>query len=152
MDSFDVQILQELQESNLQPAETIANTVGLSVSAVQRRIKRLRSEGTIEADISVVNPKAVGQQMTLVVAVEMERERADLIDSFKREMRSSPHVQQCYYITGEADFVIVMTAANMDEYERLTRELFFDNANVRRFHTSVVMQRVKVGLSVNIEV
>lgn len=152
MDSFDVRILQELQESNLQPAETIANTVGLSVSAVQRRIKRLRSEGTIEADISVVNPKAVGQQMTLVVAVEMERERADLIDSFKREMRSSPHVQQCYYITGEADFVIVMTAANMDEYERLTRELFFDNANVRRFHTSVVMQRVKVGLSVNIEV
>jgi DNA-binding Lrp family transcriptional regulator len=151
MDNFDARILQEMQRSNLIPAETIANTVGLSVSAVQRRIKRLRTDGAIEADISVVAPHAVGQQMTFVVAVEMERERADLIDAFKRQMRLSPHVQQCYYITGESDFIIVMTAASMDEYEGLTRELFFDNSNVRRFHTNVVMQRVKVGLSVHIE-
>ncbi|TIO55284.1 MAG: Lrp/AsnC family transcriptional regulator, partial [Mesorhizobium sp.] len=59
-----------------------------------------------------------------------------------------PEVQQCYYVTGEADFILVVTVATMADYEALTRRLFFENNNVRRFRTFVAMDRVKVGLEV----
>lgn len=63
-------------------------------------------------------------------------------------MRQSPEVQQCYYVTGSADFMLVVTAPDMATYEDFTRRKFFDNPNIRGFRTSVVMDRVKVGLDV----
>lgn len=148
MDEFDRRLLRMMQDSNLVPAHQVAHAIGLSASAVQRRIRRLRETGVIAADVSVIEPRSVGRPMTFVVEVEMERERGDLIDAFRRQMRASPEIQQCYYVTGEADFILIVTAADMADYERTTRQLFFDNPNVRRFRTSVVMDRVKVGLTV----
>ncbi|RDE18407.1 Lrp/AsnC family transcriptional regulator [Motiliproteus coralliicola] len=148
IDSFDRNILDIVQQSNRTTSDQIAEQVGLSPAAVQRRLKRMREQNLIQADISVVNPKAIGRAVTLVVQVSLERERADLMDAFKKEMKRNPSVQQCYYVTGSSDFILIVTAVDMEGYERFTREAFFDNANVRSFQTNVVMDTVKVGLSV----
>jgi DNA-binding Lrp family transcriptional regulator len=86
--------------------------------------------------------------MSFIVGVEMERERADMLDAFRREARADPNVQQCYYVTGAADFVLVVVARDMADFEAFTRRLLFDNPNIRRFTTNVVMARDKVGLVV----
>ncbi|MFT5722887.1 MAG: Lrp/AsnC family leucine-responsive transcriptional regulator [Motiliproteus sp.] len=148
IDNFDRHILEIVQQSNRTTSEQIAERVGLSPAAVQRRLKRMREQQLIQADVSVVNPKAVGRAVTLIVQVSLERERADLMDAFKKEMKNNKAVQQCYYVTGSSDFILLVTAVDMEGYERFTREAFFDNANVRNFQTNVVMDTVKVGLSV----
>ncbi|MGY8871248.1 MAG: Lrp/AsnC family transcriptional regulator [Pseudomonadales bacterium] len=148
IDGFDRKILAIIQHSNRTTSDQIAEQVGLSPAAVQRRIKRMREQNIVQADIAVVNPKAVGRAVTLLVQVTLERERADLIDTFKKEMKANPAVQQCYYVTGSADFILVVTATDMEDYEAFTREVFFDNRNIRNFLTNVVMDSVKVGLSV----
>lgn len=148
VDSFDRNILKIMQQSNRATSEQVAEQVGLSPAAVQRRLKRMREQGLIQADISVVNPKALGRAVTLVVQVSLERERADLMDAFKKEMSSNEAVQQCYYVTGSSDFILIVTAVDMEGYERFTRDTFFENTNVRSFQTNVVMDAVKVGLSV----
>jgi DNA-binding Lrp family transcriptional regulator len=99
--------------------------VNLSAPAVQRRIKRMEELGVIHANIAVVNPAKIGQSITIFVQVEMESERTDLYESAKRSFTSAPGVQQCYYVTGEADFMLVVTVNNMSDYEALTRRLFF---------------------------
>lgn len=148
IDNFDRNILKIVQLSNRTTSDQIAEQVGLSPAAVQRRLKRMREQNLIQADISVVNPKAIGRAVTLVVQVSLERERADLMDAFKKSMKNNDSVQQCYYVTGSSDFILIVTAVDMEGYERFTRETFFDNANVRSFQTNVVMDTVKVGLSV----
>lgn len=148
IDIFDRKILDIVQHANRTTSEQIAERVGLSPAAVQRRLKHLREQQVIQADISVVTPKAVGRSMTFVVQVSMERERADLMDAFKLDMKKNEAVQQCYYVTGSSDFILIVTAVDMADYDRFTREAFFDNANVRSFQTNVVMDPVKVGLSV----
>jgi DNA-binding Lrp family transcriptional regulator len=110
----------------------------------------MQENGVIQANISVVNPLKVGFGITIIVEVELEREHAGLIDVTKKNFVNAPEVQQCYYITGEADFILIVTAANMGEYETMTRRLFFENPNIKRFRTFVAMDRVKVGLSVPI--
>jgi Lrp/AsnC family leucine-responsive transcriptional regulator len=70
-------------------------------------------------------------------------ETAELIDAAKREFAAISEVQQCYCVTGEADFVLVVVVPMMTAYEALTRRLFFDTNNVKRFHTFVAMDRVK---------
>jgi Lrp/AsnC family leucine-responsive transcriptional regulator len=148
LDSFDRKILKIVQLANRTISEDIAEQVGLSPAAVQRRLKRLRALRVIQADVSVVNAKAVGRSMTFVVQVNLERERADLIDTFKIAMHNNEAVQQCYYVTGSSDFILIVTAADMDDYEKFTRKAFFETTNIRSFQTSVVMDPVKVGLFV----
>jgi len=148
LDSFDLAILAILQRDNTTPQRLIGEAVNLSAPAVQRRIKRLEEAGVIQGNIAHVDPASVGQALTIFVEVELESERADLIDAAKRSFAAAPEVQQCYYVTGEADFVLVVIVPTMAAYEALTRRLFFDNANVRKFKTFVAMDRVKVGLAV----
>src|SRR3954452_25304463 len=117
LDVFDTRLLTLVQQDARQSTESLAAEVGLSAAAVQRRLKRLRQEGVIAATVAVVAPEAVGRPMTFVVAVSLERERADLMDGFKRLMRATPEVQQCYYVAGDTDFVVVVTARSMADYE-----------------------------------
>ena len=148
LDQFDRAILAILQKDNTTPQRAIGDAVNLSAPAVQRRIKKMEENGVIAANIAVVDPRAVGQAVTIVVEVHVESERGDLLDALKARFAAAPEVQQCYYVTGDTDFVLVLTVPDMGEYELLTRRLFFDSANVKRFRTLVVMDRVKVGLSV----
>ena len=69
-------------------------------------------------------------------------------EAFKKRMRDAPEVQQCYYATGEADFILIVVTGDIKEYEAFTQEYFFDESNVARFTTSVVMDRVKVSLDI----
>lgn len=148
LDRHDRAILRILQRDNKTPQRAIAAEVHLSAPAVQRRIKRLEETGVIQANVSVVDPAKVGQAITLFVEVEMESEKAEAFAAAKRAFAAAPEVQQCYYVTGEADFVLVMIVPAMSDYEELTRRLFFGNNNVKRFRTLVAMERVKVGMTV----
>lgn len=151
LDKSDRIILDTMQTNARVSLEALADACGLSSASVQRRVKRLRDARVIESEVAILNPDALGQCMTFIVMVELERERIDQLDAFRRIVRKEVQVQQCYYVTGEADFTLICTARNMADFEALTQRLFFENTNVRRFRTSVVMDRTKVGLSVSTE-
>lgn len=148
LDSFDLAILEILQKDNTTPQRAIGEAVNLSAPAVQRRIKRMEESGVIRANVALVDPAAVGQPLTIFVEVQLESERTPLIDAAKRAFAAAPEVQQCYYVTGEVDFVLVVVVASMAAYEALTRRLFFENSNVKKFRTFVAMDRVKAGQAV----
>jgi len=148
MDDKDLEILRLVQRDARLTADTISQEIGLSSPAVQKRLKRLREGGVIERDIAVLSPSRLGREMTIIVDVILERESRRHLDEFKRKMRSARCVQQCYYTTGEADFTLILTVRDIKEYEEFTQEHFFDESNISRFRTSVVMDRVKVSLDV----
>jgi DNA-binding Lrp family transcriptional regulator len=150
LDDFDREILRRLQVDARVTGEQISAAVHLSAAAVQRRIQRLRKLGVIVAEVVIVDPAAVGQAMSFIVGVELERERADMLEAFRKTARADPNVQQCYYVTGSADFILVVLARDMADFEAFTRRVLFDNPNIRRFTTSVVMSRDKVGHAVPI--
>jgi len=141
-------ILALLQRSARERLENIAFEAEISVATVQRRVRTLKAEGYIENDVALLSPDALGFKMTFLVLVVLERERIDQLDAFRRKVRNEPQVQQCYYVTGDADFALIALARDMDDYQELTQRLFFDDSNVKRFKTSVVMDRSKVSLDV----
>ena len=150
LDSSDRILLSHLQEDTRTSIDSLAEFSGLSVASVQRRLKKLRDNKIIEREIAVIDPRSVNQNMTFIVSVELEREQLDQLDKFRRQAKNEPQVQQCYYVTGMADFILICITKDMAEFETLTHRLFYANTNVRRFSTSVVMDRSKVGLFVQI--
>ena len=75
--------------------------------------------------------------------ITTENERLDLIDGMKDRFRRCSQIRQCYYVTGEMDFVLIMNVKDMAEYTQLSRELFFEGGNVQSFRTCVSMENVK---------
>ncbi|MEM7223052.1 MAG: Lrp/AsnC family transcriptional regulator [Pseudomonadota bacterium] len=150
LDDFDLKILRLLQIDARLKSEAIAEEVGLSATAVQRRIKKLRDRKVIASEIAVVDPEAVGGRLTLVVGVVVEHGRPDIMDGFRRKARQAPEVQQCYWVTGAFDFILIVSVATMAEYEALTRRLFIDDPGIRHFDTSVTMDTVKRGLAITL--
>ncbi len=148
IDAADRAILAILQRDNRTPHRLIAHEVNLSAPAVQRRVRRLEASGVISSNVAVIDPARVGRPITIIVEVEVVSEKAAEVDALKKVFTTARGVQQCYYVTGEFDFVLVVTVATMAAYEALTREIFFSNPNVRRFRTLVAMDLVKVSLNV----
>jgi Lrp/AsnC family leucine-responsive transcriptional regulator len=142
LDDFDRALLAQVQVNNQMPARQLAEKIGLSESAVLRRLRRLRSEGVIAADVSIVSPSVLGLPLTIHVLVSLERESAALLDAFTRKLRGRPEVRQAWYVTGEADCVLLLQLAGMEAYEGFAREMFHDDPNVRAFRTIVSMREI----------
>lgn len=148
LDKYDRKLLAEVQQDARLPQNELGARVHLSTAAVNRRLKRLADAGAIEKYTALVAPAALGYALTIVATVEVESEQIDLLDGMKRSFESCPQVQQCYYVAGEWDFVLILAVRDMEQYNALTRRLFFSNNNVKRFKTLVAMDRVKTGLEV----
>jgi DNA-binding Lrp family transcriptional regulator len=148
LDQTDRRLLDLLQDDARQSLECLAAQVDLSAAAVQRRIKRLRDGKVITGEAIQIDAAAVGLPMTFIVMIELERERANEIDAFRRKASKEPQIQQVYHITGDCDFILVALAHNMEDYEQLVRRVLYDDPNIRRFRTSVVMGKSYRSLTV----
>ena len=148
IDQFDKHLLRILQHNNRLTSDELAEQVGLSSSAVQRRLKRLRDEKIIEADVSIISPAVAGIDITCIVDVVLERGSSQALEKFKSTMLKRTEVMQCYYVTGSYDFVMIVNTKSMQEYEAFTKECLMDNTNVKHFYTHVVMEKVRVGYSI----
>lgn len=145
MDNLDLKLLDLIQVNNRMTADQLSERVGLSGSACQRRLKRLRETGVIESEVSIISPATVGRRVTMIVEVTLEHERPDIIDKFKKLMISTPEVQQCYYVTGTVDMIVILTVKDIEDYDDFSRRFFLEDPNIRRFNTFVVTDRVKTG-------
>jgi Lrp/AsnC family leucine-responsive transcriptional regulator len=151
LDEFDLRLLDAVQHNNRLTAEQLAEKVCLSASAVQRRLHRLRARKVIKAEVAVVSPDAVGQSLTAIVEVTLDTDRPKVVEEFQRAIQTAPEVMQAYYVTGNADYILVITAKNMADYEAFACEFLSRRPHVKHFRTSIVMRRVKWGMTLPIK-
>lgn len=145
MDRFDARILEILQRDARATAEVLSDAVGLSADACRKRLAKLRASGIVEQEIAILDPQKVGRGLLMIVEVSLQNERLSELDRFRSRMEAAPEVMQCYYVTGNADFILMVSVKDMADYEDFTRRYFFSEENVVRFRSSAVMDRVKTG-------
>ncbi|MGE0503445.1 MAG: Lrp/AsnC family transcriptional regulator [Rhizobiaceae bacterium] len=143
LDDLDRRILRVLQADNRLSFAELAERAGSSPASCLRRVRRLRAAGAIQADVSLLDPRLAGPSIELIVTVELERERHDLVEEFKRNMLSAEEVTQCYMVTGEADFVLVVTVRDIASFDTFIRTKLYANPNVRKFQSMITISRVK---------
>lgn len=146
----DRRILRILQKDNKITNAALAERVGLSPPACLKRVKRLHDEGVIEKNVAILNPKQAGIGITMIVEVEMESDRADMNDEFIRRANACPDVSQCYQVTGEVDFVLIVNVPDMDAFQAFTEQVLYSYPNMRKFRTLISMRRNKFTTEVPI--
>ncbi|WP_284944146.1 Lrp/AsnC family transcriptional regulator [Acidisoma cladoniae] len=151
LDGFDRKILQLVQRDCHMKAELIAEAVGLSASAVQRRLKRMRTDKIITAEIAVVDRKAIGRPMTFVAGLEIERENYSALAKFRAWADKQDEIQQAYYVTGSTDIILIISAEDVEAYDAISASIMMHHPQIRRINTNVVLNVLKLGLFLPVE-
>lgn len=148
MGSFDYQLLNLMQSNTRRTTEEMGQLIGLSATAVQRRLKTLRQSGVIEKEIAVLSTVELGGHILVIVEVVLVQGGSSVVDNFKKKTLAYPEVQQSYYVAGDNDFILVIATKSMQRYDIITQELFLNDKTILKFHSNVVMGNVKVSLEV----
>jgi Lrp/AsnC family leucine-responsive transcriptional regulator len=151
LDSFDRKILQLVQRNCHMKAELIAEDVGLSASAVQRRLKRMRAEQIITSEIATVDRKAVGRAMTFIAGLEIERENYNALAKFRRWAEKQDDIQQAYYVTGSTDIILIITAPDVETYDAISARIMAHHPQISRINTTVGLNVLQLGLFLPVE-
>lgn len=143
LDNSDRRLLFQMQQNAKTPIAELAELCGASTASIQRRLRRLRQAGVIKGETINVDRLSVGFNVKAIISVELERDSILDTNAFKDAASEEPNVQHCYCIAGEMDFVMIVVAKDMIDYEAFTHRFFFSNRNVRKFKTSIVVTEQK---------
>jgi Lrp/AsnC family transcriptional regulator, leucine-responsive regulatory protein len=81
----------------------------------------------------------------------LDTDRPRVVEEFERAIQAAPEAMQGYYVTGNADFILIITAKNMEDYEAFANRFLARRSHVKYFRTSVVMHRVKWEVTVPVK-
>ena len=148
LDKQDRRLLGVIQKDISLSYDAIGEMVNMSASAVRRRLKRLREEKVIVADVSIVDP---GKRLvTVITSIRLANETHAVYETFKRKMKKSPAVAQCYTVSGEADFIVIAHFEDLPSYEQWIDRHILSDDSVQRCDTNIVYSRVKYETAVNV--
>jgi Lrp/AsnC family leucine-responsive transcriptional regulator len=150
LDRLDRKILNILQDNNLITNIELADKIGLSPPPCLRRVKRLRDLGVITHDVSLVDPFKVGHRLIVFVNITLEKQREDLLASFERKMQQHPEVMQCYFVSGDTDYLLILHTEDMSHYNDFARTVFANEPNIKVFRSSFCLNRVKFSNKISI--
>lgn len=143
LDAADRRILDVLQADNQITNLALAAKIGLSPPACLKRVRRLRDDKVIVRDVAVLDPESVGRSIVAFVGVELDRQREDVLAAFERKISAEPEVQQCYFVSGEIDYLLTVVCRDMEAYNGFARRVLANEHNIKRFRTSFSLSRVK---------
>jgi Lrp/AsnC family leucine-responsive transcriptional regulator len=147
MDDLDRKILQILQADGERPLAALGRAVGLSVSAVNERIKKLKSAGALLGIQARVNPSALGLDILAFIHVLMDKPAGE--GEFIRRMREMPEVLECHHITGDYSYLVKLRARDPAHLEQIIARRIKPIAGVARTQSVIALSTAKETLALD---
>lgn len=145
LDAIDRRILEALQEEGRLSNLELAERVGLSPSPCLRRVKQLERAGVIRGYRAQVSRQAVGLDLTVFVAVNLEGHGSDNPRLFRDVVLAMPEVVACYIVSGESDYLLHVVAPNFEAYRLFVLERLLTAPGVKDIRSSFALDVRKEG-------
>ena len=143
MDTFDLKLLDALQDDGRLTNLELAERIGLSASQCSRRRTALEQSGVIEGYHAVLASQAVGLDVLVFIQVGLATQSSDSAQAFGKLIRGLDEVQEAFSLTGESDYLVKMAVPDLKTLSRILNEVFLPHRSVAHVRSSVVLDRVK---------
>jgi DNA-binding Lrp family transcriptional regulator len=143
LDHLDLQILKLLQHDATLTHKEIAAELGLTITPVYERVRRLEREGFILKYVALVSPGKMGLGLTAFCNVSLVRHSTPLLKLFEEKVMSLQEVVICYHIAGQFDYLLKIVVPDMEAYQRFIVDKLAALDNIRQVQSSFVMTEVK---------
>lgn len=143
IDKIDRKILNVLQEDGRISNLKLAETIGLSPTAVLARTQRLQREGFILGYEAKLNPAKIGRGMAVFVEVLLDRTTPNVFDAFKAAVQVHSEIMECHLVAGGFDYLLKLRVQDMAAYRDFAGRVLWQLPGVRETRTYAVMEEVK---------
>ena len=143
LDRIDRRILQALQEDGRMANLKLAESVGLSPTAVLARVQRLTRDGYILGFEARLNPLLLDAGMLVFVEVLLDRSSPNVFEQFKAAVQVHPEIMECHMVAGGFDYLLKTRTADMNAYREFAGAVLWQLPGVRETRTYAVMEEVK---------
>lgn len=143
LDACDRRILALLQEDAELSMAEIAERVGLSQSPCWRRIQRLKEEGVIRRQVTLLDRKKIGLNTQVFAQVKLNAHGRSNFTEFADAIREFPEVLECYVLMGAVDFLLRIVAADIEAYERFFFEKLSRVPGIQEVNSVVALSEIK---------
>ena len=104
-----------------------------------------------ESVASCTNPASVGLPGTVFVEITLHQEQQRDLEAFERAVRGVPEVMECYLMTGDADYLLRVVVASIDDYERFLVNELTTIPGVASIKSSFALKQVKYRTDLPLE-
>ena len=141
LDDVDRGLLRALQRDGQISYAELGTRVGLSASAVNDRLKRLKGKGVLKRIAAEVSPAAVGRDFLVFLLVELGDLKHE--PEFLARMRASPDVLECHHIAGDYSYLLKLRLTGTGHLERFLAEQVKPAGGIQRTHSIIALSSVK---------
>lgn len=143
LDKIDHKILELLQENAKLTTKEVAGELGLSITPVYERIKRLERHKIILKQVALVDRKKIGKKLIGFCNVSLNQHSKGSLSKFEQDVIKFDEVLECYHITGQYDYMIKIAVEDMEAYHKFTFHHLASLDNVGNVHTVFAMNDIK---------
>jgi Lrp/AsnC family leucine-responsive transcriptional regulator len=148
-DATDKKLLEYLQQDSKQTNKELSNKLGLSVTAVYERIKKLEKEGFIDKYVAIVNKQKVERDFVVFCHVKLIQHRQEYVVSFEKEVKGINEVLECYHLSGDYDYLLKVLVKDMAEFREFMVKKLTRINHIGSTHSMFVINEVKYSHAIN---
>ncbi|WP_312160430.1 Lrp/AsnC family transcriptional regulator [Phenylobacterium sp.] len=142
LDRTDRRILAALAADGRLSWRDLAAQVGLSLTPVMRRVRRLETEGFITGYAARFDERRLGAAFSVFVQVSLERQAEEALETFESRIAQAPEIMSCYLMSGDADYLLRVVAADLESYQAFMTGFLTRIPGVARIQSSFALKPV----------
>ena len=142
-DAIDLRILALLQEDGKMTNKEVAGRLGLTVTPVYERIRRLEREGFIRQYAALLSKEKLGLEVLAFCNVSLREHSRPLIKQFEQEVLLLKEVLACWHIGGGFDYLLKVVVEDMESYQTFIVDKLAALDNIGQVQSSFVLTEVK---------
>ncbi len=151
LDAIDRRILSMLQDNGKATNKEIANDLGMSITPIYERIKKMEEAGYIRSYTAIVDKDMLGYKLIAYCHVKLDVHKRQFLKQFEQEVDQLDEVVECYHMTGQDDYLLKVIVKDMSDYQHFISDKLAALDNIGSVRSSFVMTEVKWQVSVPVE-
>lgn len=143
LDVTDIRILSELQQDSSLTNIELAKRVHLSPSPCLTRVKALEANGVIARYVTLLNPKALGLNLSVFISISLKEQSKSALAEFEQRIAEHDEVMECYLMTGDSDYLIRVAVADITALEKFILEQLTPIPGIEKIRSSFALKQVR---------
>jgi Lrp/AsnC family leucine-responsive transcriptional regulator len=143
LDDTDRKLLLFLQEDCKQTTKELAGKLGLSVTAVYERIKKLENAGVISKYVALLDRKKVNREFIVLCHVKLTQHKKEFVLQFEKEVMNLQEVTECFHVSGDYDYILKIGVQDIADYRNFMLTKLTTLQHIASTHSSFMISEVK---------
>lgn len=142
-DEIDKKLLLFLQEDSKQTTKELSHKLGLSVTAVYERIRKMENTGVISKYVAILDRNKINRDFIVLCHVKLTQHKKEYVLQFEKEVMNLQEVTECFHVSGDYDYILKIGVKDMEDYRNFMLSKLTTLQHIASTHSSFMISEVK---------